>query len=120
MTNLPPTEHPLPLKNAELHILLVLARHDAHGYAMMQEVSERTGGIIRLGPGTLYTTLKRLVERGWIEEIEAPAHATDADDPRRRVYHLTDSGREILAAEVERLSRLVAYASALGMETAAR
>jgi len=85
------------------HILLALADGERHGYAIMQEVEERTGGELRLGPGTLYGALKRLLEEGWIEELEA-------DEERRRYYRLTASGRKAVRAEAERLESLVALA----------
>lgn len=85
------------------HILLALADGERHGYAIMQEVEERTAGELRLGPGTLYGALKRLLEEGWIEELEA-------DEERRRYYRLTTAGRKALRGEAERLESLVSLA----------
>lgn len=109
------TAHYLPLKNAELHIMLALAVHDAHGYLIMQEIADRTSGAVRLGPGTLYTTLKRMLERGWITEVTSPAEPLPDDDERRRYYHLTATGRAILHAEAQRLSQLVTFAETVGV-----
>ena len=104
----------LPLKNAELHIMLVLADHDAHGYLIMQEVAQRTDGAIRMGPGTLYTTLKRLLDRGWIFEIDCPAEAESTDE-RRRYYRLSNEGRTVLHDEIQRLAQLVSFAQEVGV-----
>ncbi len=101
-----PTDAFLPLKPQWFHILLSLATQEQHGYAVMQEVLERTHGKIRLWPATLYGTLKRLIEEGLIEESEERP-APDLDDARRRYYRLTRLGRRVLAAESERLEDLV-------------
>jgi DNA-binding PadR family transcriptional regulator len=86
--------------------MLCLAGHEQHGYGIMQEVLERTGGKVRLWPATLYGTLKRLAEEDLIEESdERPA--PDLDDARRRYYRLTRLGRRVLAAESARLEDLV-------------
>lgn len=96
----------LPLKPHWFHILLSLAGEEQHGYAIMQEVLDRTGGKVRLWPATLYGTLKRLIEEDLIEESgERPA--SGLDDARRRYYRLTRLGRRVLAAESERLEDLV-------------
>lgn len=103
------TPHPeafLPLKPHWFHVLLSLADGEQHGYAIMQEVLERTDGKVRLWPATLYGTLKRLIETELIEESnERPA--PELDDARRRYYGLTRLGRRVLAAESERLEGLV-------------
>ena len=104
----------LPLKNAELHIMLVLADHDAHGYLIMQEVAQRTDSTIRMGPGTLYTTLKRLLDRGWIIEVDAPNDPQTTDE-RRRYYRLTEAGRAVLQEEAQRLAQLVSFAQEVGV-----
>ena len=96
----------LPLSPATLHILLALTGEDRHGYGIMQEVLERTGGKVRLWPATLYGTLKRLMEADLIEE-SAVRRPRGQDDPRRRYYRLTNLGRRVLAAESERLEDLV-------------
>jgi len=96
----------LPLKTNWFHILLSLAGQEQHGYGIMQEVLDRTGGKVRLWPATLYGSLKRLIENGLIEESgERPA--PDIDDARRRYYKLTSLGRKALDLESERLEELV-------------
>jgi DNA-binding PadR family transcriptional regulator len=96
----------LPLRTSWFHILLSLAGEDQHGYGIMQEVLDRTGGKVRLWPATLYGSLKLLIEAGLIEESdERPAR--ELDDARRRYYRLTRLGRRVLDAESERLLELV-------------
>jgi DNA-binding PadR family transcriptional regulator len=96
----------LPLTPAVLHILLALADEERHGYGIMREVEERTGGETRMGPGTLYGSIKRMLADGLIEESdERPDPAID--DQRRRYYRITDFGRRVAGAEVDRLQRLV-------------
>ena len=90
------------------HILLALLRGDLHGYAVMQEVEKLTDGAMRLGPGTLYTTLPKLLEAGLVEE--SAERVPDGDDERRRYYRLTGNGREAVLEETRRLQRLVRYA----------
>lgn len=103
----------LPLTPVTLNVLLALADEERHGYGIMLEVSDRTGGKMRMGPGTLYSSIKRLVEGGMIEESgERPA--PESDDERRRYYRLTDFGRRVLAAEVERLESTVRAAREKG------
>lgn len=100
-----PEEH-LPLTPAVLNILLSLADGERHGYGIMREVERRTGGRTRLGPGTLYRSIKQMLERGWIEESgERPD--PELDDERRRYYRMTDLGRRVAGAEAERLASLV-------------
>ena len=101
MTTRPPQDF-LPLSSPEFHILLSLADRDRHGYAIMQEVETRTGGAIRLGPGTLYGAVKRMRAAGLIAEAGA-----DAEDARRRSYTLTRLGRAVAVAEAARLAELV-------------
>jgi DNA-binding PadR family transcriptional regulator len=96
----------LPLKPHWFHVLLSLANREQHGYGIMQEVLERTGGKVRLWPATLYGTLKRLMDEDLIEE-SAARPAPEQDDARRRYYRLTRLGRRVLAAESERLEDLV-------------
>lgn len=103
----------LPLTPVALNVLLALADGERHGYGIMLEVKERTGGRVRLGPGTLYGAIKRLKEGRVIEESgERPD--PEADDERRCYYRLTGFGREVLAAEVERLDDLVRAARRKG------
>lgn len=94
----------LPLSRPVFHILLALADGERHGYAIMQDVEARSGGEVRIGPGTLYGAIRRLLEQGAIEEMESPE---PDDDARRRYYALTDLGRAVLVAEAERLEELV-------------
>ena len=99
----------LPLTPAVFHILLALADNERHGYGIMQEVAEHTQGQIKLGPGTLYGSLKRLLsDRLIVEADERPDPAMD--DERRRYYRLTDFGQQVLKAEVRRISRMVSVA----------
>jgi DNA-binding PadR family transcriptional regulator len=93
-----------PLSPAALHILLSLAGEDLHGYGIMQEVARQSEGRYKLGPGTLYDNLQKLIERDWVEELGRRA---GDDDPRRRYYRLTGTGQGILHAEIERLSEVV-------------
>src|SRR5579872_3952223 len=94
----------LPLAPAALHILLSLAGEDRHGYGIMQEVARQSEGQYKLGPGTLYDNLQKLMDQAIVEE--APRRSAD-DDPRRRYYRVTGLGRRILTAEVARLEGVV-------------
>jgi DNA-binding PadR family transcriptional regulator len=95
----------LPLKPHWFHVLLSLAGGEQHGYAIMQEVLDRTDGKVRLWPATLYGTLKRLMEDKLVDET--PPRSGPGADPRRRYYRLTHFGREVLDAECARLEELV-------------
>lgn len=98
-----------PLTPAVFHILLALAGEERHGYDIMRATAAATDGKLRMGPGTLYGTIKRLLQAGLIVEVdERPDPALD--DARRRYYRLTGSGRQALDDEVARLERLVAIA----------
>lgn len=99
----------LPLTPAVFQVLLALADEERHGYAIMQEVELRSGGGVRLGPGTLYGTLKRLLADGLVQESDERPDP-ELDDERRRYYRLTSIGREVAVAEAERLQKLVADA----------
>ncbi len=101
----------LPLRPAVLHILLAVADGERHGYGIMREVEERTGGETRLGPGTLYGSIKRMLADGLIEESEERPDPA-LDDSRRRYYRITDFGRRVVGAEAERLQSLVSTARA--------
>jgi DNA-binding PadR family transcriptional regulator len=103
------TKEFLPLNHADFHILLALADGERHGYGIMSDVEEITGGATTFGPGTLYTSIKRLLTAGLIEE-SANRPDPKLDDERRRYYRLTGLGRKVLAAEAERLSTLLRYA----------
>src|SRR6266567_3396049 len=94
----------LPLSPANLHILLALAGEDRHGYGIMQEVALQSDGQYKIGPGTLYDNLQKLMNQGIVEE--SPQRHDD-DDPRRRYYRLTRFGRTVLAADVARLEGVV-------------
>lgn len=88
------------------HILLALGTDAKHGYAIMQDIAERSGGRIRILPGTLYATIKKMLAEGLIEEVDAPKSAA-SDDARRRYYRVTKAGKLAVQAETERLSLLV-------------
>jgi DNA-binding PadR family transcriptional regulator len=94
----------LPLSPATLHILLSLAGEDLHGYGIMQEVSRQSEGRYKLGPGTLYDNLQKLIDRGLVQEI---GQRPDDEDSRRRYYRLSSAGRAVLSAEADRLEDVV-------------
>ncbi|HXM14665.1 MAG TPA: PadR family transcriptional regulator [Candidatus Eremiobacteraceae bacterium] len=104
----------LPLSPAELHILLALAPEDLHGYGIMQEVTRQSQGKYKLGPGTLYDNLKKLMNHHLVDESAkaTTSISTDDRDSRRRYYRLTTVGRKVLAAEVERLEEVLREAKA--------
>jgi DNA-binding PadR family transcriptional regulator len=95
----------LPLSAATLHILLALAGEDRHGYGIMLEVTRQSEGQYKLGPGTLYDNLQKLLSQGMVEE--APRRHSAQDDPRRRYYRLTALGRNVLRADIARLESVV-------------
>ena len=99
----------LPLTPAVFHVLLALAGGERHGYAIMQEVAARTDGQIKMGPGTLYGTIKRLLEAQLIEESDERPDP-QLDDDRRRYYRLTGVGEEVVRAEARRYADIVALA----------
>ena len=101
----------LPLTPAVFHILLALADGERHGYGIMQEVAARTDGKLRMGPGTLYGSIKRMLADGLIEESAARPDPM-LDDERRRYYRLTGFGRRVAMAEAERLAGMVDVARA--------
>lgn len=100
----------MALTSVEFHVLLALGGGPSHGYAIMREVEQLTGGRLRIGPGTLYTAIKRLVAQRLIEECEA-------ETDRRRCYRLTRKGRALSAEEAQRLSDLVRAARKRGLLT---
>lgn len=100
-----------PLPSAAFQILLALAAEDLHGYGIMRQVAEQTGGRIRLGPGTLYSSVRVLLENGLIEELPAREDAHAADE-RRRYYRLSTAGRKLARAEAERLAEVLRVARA--------
>src|SRR6188472_2925919 len=108
-------ERLLPLPPAILHILIALGEGERHGYAVMQEVAERTGGKVRMSPGTLYGSIRKMLDEGLIEElfhrgVPADPRRAKADDERRRYYRVTKFGRAVAAAEAERLASLLHHA----------
>ncbi len=109
-----PTRRPeefLPLTPAMFHILLALADKERHGYHIMREVDERTSGNVKLGPGTLYGSIKRMMADGLIEELDERPDP-ELDDERRRYYRLTDLGFRVATAEAQRLEQMVRSARA--------
>lgn len=94
----------LPLSAAGLHILLALASEDRHGYGIMREVVRQSEGRYKVGPGTLYDNLQKLLDQGIVEERSS---RSAGDDPRRRYYRLSRFGRGLLAAEIARLEGVV-------------
>ncbi len=96
----------LPLRPIEFQILLILADKESHGYSIIQETNKRTGGKVRLQPGTLYRAIQRLEDAGLIRE-SAARPSRESDDQRRRYFALTKKGRSIAADEARRLSDLV-------------
>lgn len=93
-----------------LQILLALAEGPLHGYGIRQQVADRTDGAVRLGSGTLYEVIHRLVEGGQITEVDAPTDEPRSSGPTRRFYALTDPGRVELRAELQRMDGVVRYA----------
>ena len=104
----------LPLPTAVFHILIALADRDRHGYSIMQDVTARTGGKVQLSAGTLYSSIRRMLEQGLIEEL-ADSPDPSSTDERRRYYRLTRFGRRVAAAEVDRLNALLQQARATGL-----
>ena len=105
----------LPLTPQQFHILLALTDGHLHGYAILRDVSDRTGGTVRLGTGTLYTALARLETLALVEESSRRGAAAD-DDERRRYYRLTETGKAVLQAETARLETLVRHARRKGVK----
>jgi len=109
----PDPESLLPLPSATFHILMALAAGDRHGYAIIQEVAQRTNDRLRLGAGTLYRSLQRMLEQGLIVET-AGRPVPESDDERRRYYRITPYGESVARAEARRLTELVRLARASG------
>jgi DNA-binding PadR family transcriptional regulator len=106
----------LPLQPAVFHILMALADEDRHGYGIIQEVLARTSGEVRLGPGTLYRSIQRMLDDDLIIEVhERPA--PELDDERRRYYRITKFGKAVAREEANRLTELVRLARASGFIT---
>lgn len=104
----------LPLQPAVFHILIALADRERHGYSIMQDVAARTGGKVQLSAGTLYSSIRRMLEQGLIEEMSESPDPSSTDE-RRRYYRLTRFGRRAAAAEVARLNTLLEQAHATGL-----
>jgi len=103
----------LPLPPITFHILLALAEEDLHGYAIIQNVAARTGGELKIGAGTLYRSIQRMLDQGLvIETRERPARIDD--DERRRYYRITKFGSQVARAEARRLAQLVKFARKSG------
>jgi DNA-binding PadR family transcriptional regulator len=96
----------LPLRPVEFLVLLVLADGERHGYGIVQDMAGRTDSKVKLLPGNLYAVLRRLMDSGLLTEA-ARRPAVDLDDQRRRYYRITKAGREVLAADAERMKTLV-------------
>jgi DNA-binding PadR family transcriptional regulator len=101
----------LPLTPAVFHIMLSLADGERHGYSILREIERRTAGALKLGPTTLYRSIRQMLAAGLIQEIEERPDPA-LDDERRRYYRLTDFGRRVALAETQRLERLVTMARA--------
>jgi DNA-binding PadR family transcriptional regulator len=102
----------LPLPTATFHILMAVSNEDRHGYAIIQDVAELTGGAVRLSAGTLYRSIQRMLEQDLLVETESSAPETD--DERRRYYRITPFGRKVAEAEARRLSQMVRLAQRSG------
>lgn len=98
-----------PLPSAAFQILLSLAEEDLHGYAIMRQIAEQTGGGMRLGPGTLYSSIQTLLEERCIEEVDLRVDAALGHE-RRRYYRLTPAGRKLACSEANRLGDLLRVA----------
>ncbi len=100
-----------PLPSAAFHILLSLADEDRHGYGIMRQVEQQTDGRMRLGPGTLYSSIQALLEEGLIQEVDA-GEESEPGRERRRYYRLTSAGRKVARAEAEKLAGVLRVARA--------
>jgi DNA-binding PadR family transcriptional regulator len=108
------TDSLLPLPTAVFHILIALADRDRHGYSIMQDIAARTEGKVQLSAGTLYSSIRRMLEQGLIEEL-AEGPDPSSTDERRRYYRLTRFGKRAAAAEVARLNALLKQARETGL-----
>jgi DNA-binding PadR family transcriptional regulator len=104
-----------PLSRTAMHVLIAIGPEERHGYAIMREIARMTDGATRLGPGGVYTTIRRLLDDGLIEESDERPDP-ELDDQRRRYYRLTGLGRAMAAAEVRRLETLVRAARPWALE----
>lgn len=105
----------LPLPSASFHVLLVLAEGDQHGYAIMREVERISEGVVRMGPGTLYASIRRLLADQLIEEADERPDPT-LDDKRRRYYTITGLGQTVTTAEMRRLASLIERSTLLKLK----
>jgi len=106
----------LPLPSATFHILIALAESELHGYAIIQDIEQRTNGNLRLSAGTLYRSIQRMLEHGLVEELrERERPAPEVDDERRRYYRITMFGKAVARAEAQRLTDLVRFARESGL-----
>ena len=96
------------------HILVAVADRERHGYGIMQDVAARTGGRLRMSPGTLYGSIKRMLQDGLIEELDERPDP-EQDDVRRRYYRITWFGRKVAMAESARLAEMLSHARATGL-----
>ncbi len=96
----------IPLSPQDYHILFALIDGDSHGYRLVKEIEQQTGGLIRIEAGNLYRSIRRLILRGFISESDRRP-TPSSDDARRRYYHITDLGRKVLAADTERMRAVV-------------
>ena len=119
MSSTPDPSSHLPLSVPVHQILLSLADVDRHGYAIIKDIRDRTGGEVSLTASTLYGALSRLLENGSIEEVAAPVAAAPGGDARRRYYRVTELGRAVARAEAARLARALDQAEARGLGPAA-
>lgn len=103
----------LPLPPVTFHILVALADEDRHGYAIMQDIAQRTDGALKLGAGTLYRSVQRMLEQGLVTEVSTRP-APEMDDERRRYYRITPFGRTVAKAEARRLAQMLKLARASG------
>ena len=99
-----------PLPSAAFHILLALADEDLHGYGVMRQVAEQTGNKMRLGPGTLYGSIKTLLEAELIKELDE--RVPEPGEERRRYYRITVAGKKVVAAEAARMAQVLRIARA--------
>ena len=104
-----------PLSRTAIHVLLAIGPEERHGYAIMNEISRMTDGAVQLGPGGIYTTIRKLLDDGLIEESDERPD-TELDDARRRYYRLSALGRAVAASEVRRLNTLVEAARPWALE----
>jgi DNA-binding PadR family transcriptional regulator len=110
-----PNSEFVPLTPAVFHILLALSESDQHGYRIMQTVYQNSNGQFHMGPGTLYGSIKRMINDGLIEESDERPDL-EIDDERRRYYRITELGRKMFRLETERLEGLVRKAKSINME----